>query len=110
MGINAELGWSMDVTAPMRIAALVPIYLLAAAPAGAQSRAANPAEALEMPTIEIVGTTPLPGLGTPKRDVPANVQIYTSQDLADQRHANVTDYLEQNPTGIASNAAQGNPF
>jgi outer membrane receptor protein involved in Fe transport len=70
----------------------------------------NPAEALEMPTVEIVGTTPLPGLGTPMRDVPANVQIYTSKDLSGQRQTNVTDYLEQNPTGIASNAAQGNPF
>ena len=70
----------------------------------------NPAEALEMPTVDVVGTTPLPGLGTPIRDVPANVQIYTSNDLSGQRQTNVTDYLEQNPTGIASNAAQGNPF
>jgi outer membrane receptor protein involved in Fe transport len=70
----------------------------------------NPAEALELPTVEIVGTTPLPGLGTPMRDVPANVQIYTSKDLSGQRQTNVTDYLEQNPTGISSNAAQGNPF
>src|SRR5436190_15509631 len=69
----------------------------------------NPAEALELPTVEIVGTTPLPGLGTPTRDVPANVQIYTSKDLAGQRQTNVTDYLEQNPSGIATNAAQGNP-
>jgi iron complex outermembrane recepter protein len=70
----------------------------------------NPAEALEMPTVEIVGTTPLPGLGTPTRDVPANVQIYTSGDLSGQRQTNVTDYLEQNPTSITANAAQGNPF
>src|SRR6185295_8483050 len=70
----------------------------------------NPAEALEMPTVEIVGTTPLPGLGTPIQDVPANVQIYTSGDLSGQRQTNVTDYLEQNPTGISANAAQGNPF
>src|SRR5689334_3530413 len=70
----------------------------------------NPAEALELPTVEIVGTTPLPGLGTPTRDVPANVQVYTSRDLAGQGQTNVTDYLEQNPNGIATNAAQGNPF
>jgi outer membrane receptor protein involved in Fe transport len=70
----------------------------------------NPAEALEMPTVDIIGTTPLPGLGTPTRDVPANVQVYTSNDLAGQRQTNVTDYLEQNPSGIATNAAQGNPF
>jgi iron complex outermembrane recepter protein len=80
-------------------------------PLQAQTRASsNPAEALELPTVEIVGTTPLPGLGTPTRDVPANVQIYTSKDLSAQRQTNATDYLEQNPTGITANAAQGNPF
>lgn len=70
----------------------------------------NPAEAMELPTVEVVGTTPLPGLGTPLQDVPANVQIYTNGDLRRQRQTNVTDFLEQNPSGIAANAAQGNPF
>lgn len=70
----------------------------------------NPAEALELPTVVVVGTTPLPGLGTAIRDVPANVRIYTSKDLAGQRQTTTTDYLEQNPAGIASNAAQGNLF
>jgi len=71
---------------------------------------ANPAEALELPTVKIVGTTPLPGLGTRLEDVPANVQILTSSDLGHQRQTNVGDFLEQNPSGIATNAAQGNPF
>jgi outer membrane receptor protein involved in Fe transport len=94
----------------MRLAAFASICLSAAATAEAQNKRENPAEALEMPTVTIVGTTPLPGLGTPIQDVPANVQIYTSSDLSGQRQTNVTDYLEQNPTGISSNAAQGNPF
>ena len=63
----------------------------------------NPAEALELPTVEIIGTTPLPGLGTPTRDVPANVQVYTSKDLAGQGQTNITDYLEQNPKDRKSN-------
>lgn len=70
----------------------------------------NPAEALELPTVTVVGTTPLPGLGTPLEDVPANVQIYTSGDLARQHHATPTDYLTQNAGSITANAAQGNPF
>ncbi len=70
----------------------------------------NPAEALELPTVTVVGTTPLPGLGTPLEDVPANVQIYTSGDLARQHHATTTDYLTQNAGSISANAAQGNPF
>lgn len=95
----------------MRLALFTSVCVSAAVTANAQTKPReNPAEALELPTVEVVGTTPLPGLGTPIRDVPANVQIYTSTDLAGQRQTNVTDYLEQNPTGIASNAAQGNPF
>ncbi|HVY81272.1 MAG TPA: TonB-dependent receptor [Steroidobacteraceae bacterium] len=95
----------------VRPAALTCGCIWAAATVSAHNKPAeNPAEALETPTVVIVGTTPLPGLGTPIRDVPANVQIYTSNDLSGQRQTNVTDYLDQNPTGISSNAAQGNPF
>jgi outer membrane receptor protein involved in Fe transport len=70
----------------------------------------NPAEALETPVVEVIGTTPLPGLGTPIRDVPANVQVFTSKDLGQQRQTNIGDYLEQNPTSVTINSAQGNPF
>src|SRR5205823_3367291 len=90
-----------------RVALLAPSCTLLAATKPAST---NPAEALEMPTVEVVGTSPLPGLGTPIQDVPANVQIFTSDDLSRQRQSNVTDYLEQNPGSITSNAAQGNPF
>ncbi|HXZ59881.1 MAG TPA: TonB-dependent receptor [Steroidobacteraceae bacterium] len=71
--------------------------------------AANPAEALELPTVTVVGTTPLPGLGAPLEEVPANVQIYTSGDFS-RAHATTTDYLVQNAGSVSSNAAQGNPF
>src|SRR6185437_11057196 len=36
----------------------------------------NPAEVFELPSVNVVGTAPLPGLGTALRDVPANVQIF----------------------------------
>jgi iron complex outermembrane recepter protein len=90
------------LAAPVASALLMPC-----APALA---ADNPAEVLELPTIEVVGTTPIPGIGTPLKDVPANVQIYTSKDLSKQRQTSVTDYLEQNPTSVTINSAQGNPF
>jgi hypothetical protein len=35
--------------------------------------AENPATELEAPTVEVIGTTPLPGIGTPIVQVPANV-------------------------------------
>src|ERR1700693_490724 len=36
------------------------------------ARAVNPAEVFELPRLEVIGTTPLPGLGTALSDVPAN--------------------------------------
>jgi iron complex outermembrane receptor protein len=74
------------------------------------SRADNPAEVLELPQIEIVGTTPLPGSGIALRNLPANAQIYTSRDLHRQGAANITDFLEQNAGGVSLNSAQGNPY
>ncbi len=71
---------------------------------------ANPAEVLELPTVEVIGTTPLPGIGTAVKDVPANVQVFTSKEFAKQKHTDVSEYLEQNPTSVTVNAAQGNPF
>lgn len=78
--------------------------------ATAPARADNPAEALELPTVEVVGTSPLPGLGTPIRDIPANVQIHTGKDVMHQRQSNIGEYLEQNPTSVTINSGQGNPF
>lgn len=60
--------------------------------------------------IEIIGTTPLPGLGTPLRDVPANVQVFGGRELGRQRQGNLSEFLEANPTSISINSAQGNPY
>ena len=72
--------------------------------------AENPAEAMELGRVEVVGTTPLPGLGTALKDVPANVQVYGSKDIAKQRPGSLSGFLENNPTSVAANAAQGNAY
>jgi iron complex outermembrane recepter protein len=68
------------------------------------------AAAQETPVVEVVGTTPLPGIGTPIRDVPANVQVFRGREIERQGQPNVADYLEENPTSVTINSAQGNPF
>jgi len=80
---------------------------VASAPAWAQQQPDPPDAPLK---VEIIGTTPLPGLGTPLRDVPANVQVYSGRELGKQRQGNLSEFLENNPTSIAVNAAQGNPY
>jgi len=93
----------------------LPLLLIGAAlsllsPPAALAQLPSPAEPLSLPTVEVVDTSPLPGLGTPLQDVPANVQIHRSRDLDAQRPTQLVDYLEHNVTGITINAAQGNPY
>jgi len=64
----------------------------------------NPAEAIERQHVDVIGTTPLPGLGTPLRDVPSNVQVFGSKDIQRQKQSNLSEFLEQNPTSVTVNA------
>jgi iron complex outermembrane recepter protein len=72
--------------------------------------AENPATELEAPTVEVVGTTPLPGLGTPLNQVPANVQSVTSSDISKQNTLNLTEYLTQNLGSVSFTNSNVNPF
>ena len=85
-------------------------FVVLAALAPLLARADNPAEVMEMGRIDVVGTTPLPSLGTPLSDVPANVQTFGGRDLDRQRPPSVPSFLERNAAAVAINAAQGNPF
>jgi iron complex outermembrane receptor protein len=70
----------------------------------------NPAEVMELGRIDVIGTTPLPGLGTPLANVPANVQVFGARGLERQRPITLPDFLERNAAATSLNAAQGNPF
>ncbi len=70
----------------------------------------NPAEVFELPTVTVIGTTPLPGLGTAPRDVPSNVQIFGSRDLARQRPLDLTEFLDRNANSTGAASGQGNLY
>jgi hypothetical protein len=40
---------------------------------------------MELPSVEVIGTTPLPGLGVPLSQVPGNVQLFGNRALSTQR-------------------------
>ena len=78
---------------------------------GALSRSAsadNPAEAVELNRIEVIGTTPLPGLGLPLSQVPANVQVFSPG--RHERSAPLPDFLDRNAVGANASSGQGNAF
>jgi iron complex outermembrane receptor protein len=84
--------------------------LLASGTPTATVAAENPAEAFELPAVEVIGTTPLPGLGSALRDVPANVQVFGNRAIGNQRPPTLTQFLDQNANSVNAASGQGNPF
>jgi len=70
----------------------------------------NPAEIFELPSIQVVGTAPLPGLGVPLRDVPANVQIFDNTSFARTRPLTLTQFLHLHANSVNAASGQGNPY
>jgi outer membrane receptor protein involved in Fe transport len=75
-----------------------------------QAQVQDESKPSSLAAVEVIGTVLLPGIGTPLRDVPANVQIMSAKDIGLQRQTNLVEFIEQNPGGISVNSAQGNPF
>jgi outer membrane receptor protein involved in Fe transport len=87
--------------------------LLAAAAADERPAAVpsgNPAAAQELQQITVIGNTPLPGLGLPLNQIPANVQTATSQDMQNQQTLGIADYLNNNFSGVIVSESADNPF
>ncbi len=72
--------------------------------------AENPAEQLEKPAVEVIGVTPLPGLGVPAAQVPANVQAVTGAEIMRQHPLSLPEFMSQRLSGVNVNENQGNPF
>ena len=73
-------------------------------------RPRNAATLVELPEVKVIGTTPLPGLGQPLANVPANVQSGTAKDIGRQNTLDLVDFLNNNLNGVNVNENQANPF
>ena len=72
--------------------------------------AQTPAPVVPLSPIEVVGTTPLPGLGTPIDQVPSNVQTFGARDLERQRTGGVAEFLNLNANSVSLNSPTGNSY
>jgi outer membrane receptor protein involved in Fe transport len=95
------------------LAYLVSLALPIAASADDRAAAAppaNPATAQELQQITVIGNTPLPGLGLPLNQIPANVQTANSQEMQSQQTLGIADYLNNNFSGVNVSESADNPF
>jgi iron complex outermembrane recepter protein len=76
----------------------------------ASVRAENKAEQLELERVDVVGTSPLPGIGVPLEQVPANVRAFSGRVLREQGSLTVGEFLDANVGAVTTNDSVGNPF
>ena len=60
--------------------------------------------------IEVVGTTPLAGVGVPRLHLPANVQSLDAQRMEDAESLHVAEQMQRQVPAVTVNEIQGNPF
>lgn len=86
------------------------VAILAAYAMPQMAYAENKAEALELSKIEVVGTTPLPSIGTPINQVPSNVQTGSSKSIDQQQSLDLSEYLDNNLGSVNTSNSVANPY
>ena len=61
-------------------------------------------------TVEVIGTTPLPGVNLLLTDIPAPVQTAMGRDIEASGALDLADFLNRRFTAVHVNEVQGNPF
>ena len=64
----------------------------------------------EVPSVEIIGTSPLPGQGVDRATLPYTTQVLRRADLDAAQALNLSELLAQRVPGVQINDVQGSPF
>lgn len=84
--------------------------LVAVAAHAVTQGAAHAQDAPTLGEITVISTTPLPGLGLSKNQIPANVQSATSETMDRSGALDLSDFLNRQFSGVHVNEIAGNPF
>ncbi|MEM6998980.1 MAG: TonB-dependent receptor [Pseudomonadota bacterium] len=68
------------------------------------------AETEELSDLEIIGITPVLGVGLPKEKIPYNVQSSSADDFDRTTSLDITDFMNRNFGSVIVNDAQNNPL
>jgi outer membrane cobalamin receptor len=106
-GSTAATTTVMPMVALLHLA--VPVALLVAAvPAAAQSVQQTGQAAVQQ--VDVVGTTPLPGLDVPRDRIAGNVQTARGDDIERSRALDLTNFMNRRLGSVHINEVQNNPF
>jgi len=65
---------------------------------------------IELSTVNVIGTAPIPGVERKLEHIPANVRHISDKALDDTRQTTLTDALGTLLPGVTINETQGNPY
>jgi iron complex outermembrane recepter protein len=87
---------------------VLPALMLACVPAGAQQAPSQPP--IVVPTVDVIGTSPLLGSGVDRDTVPAATHVLNSNDLAREGTPDLVNALNRQVSGVTVDSASGNPY
>ena len=91
--------------APSLTACAVSALLLHTASWGQQA-----AEGGSLKEVQVINTSPLPGIGIEKNKLPYEVQSVDSKTLKNSNTLNITEFMNENLNGVNVNDIQGSPY
>ena len=65
---------------------------------------------MKMEPIEVIGVTPIHGVGLPKDKIPANIQTATNTEVDAAQSLDLAEFINRNLGSVHINEAQNNPF
>ena len=67
-------------------------------------------DSVELTEIEVIGTTPLHGVGLPADQIATNVQSATAADIENTQSLDISDFMNNTLSSVSINSAQNSPF
>ena len=67
-------------------------------------------DGVELSNIQVIGTTPLHGVGLPADQIASNVQSATAADIENSQSLDITDFLDKTFGSVSINSAQNTHF
>ena len=64
----------------------------------------------ELPNVEVIGVSPIPGVDVPRDRIPANVQSARATDIERSRALDLTGFMNRRLGSVFINEVQSNPF
>lgn len=89
---------------------IILMAILAAYAVPQAANAENRAEAIELGSIQVISTTPLPSVGVTLDQVPAAVQAVTASQISEQHSLELSEYINANLGGVTVTEGQSNVY